>query len=423
VSTAIDKSAGELAERGTPSPARRGLSRGAGEAGKQGLGPRHPDPERFYLPELDVLRFFAFFAVFICHVPPYGPTQGALGPLYVSGAFGVDLFFTLSGYLLTSLLLRERDQTGDINVKAFYARRTLRIWPLYYFSIGLAFLLTRIPASVIAAPPFPGNLFEPIQPISYFFMAIFLFNFDLYGSFFTNPSFFMTQLWSISIEEQFYLFWPWLVRYVPRRRIVVLPLLMIAVSVIARIALPLNVFRQVWTNTFTRLDPIAVGILIALMPRLNLRPVHRAVLVIVGLVGWEFAAYYCGLYYQLSILKISMGYPAVALGSGAFLLATLGAESLRSDSVIVRSLVYLGKISYGLYVYDLIAIFIGRLLLFRGALGTLVSPGNPPWTALPIYLVLAFGLNVALAAVSYRFLESPFLRLKERFARVPSRAV
>jgi len=138
---------------------------------------------RFYLPELDVLRFFAFFGVFFCHIPPYAPLQGPLVPLYTSGAFGVDLFFTLSGYLLTSLLLRERDQTGDIDPKAFYVRRTLRIWPLYYFSIGLAFLLTQIPASVIAAPPFPGNLFEPIKPISYFFMAIFLFNFNFYMSF------------------------------------------------------------------------------------------------------------------------------------------------------------------------------------------------------------------------------------------------
>jgi len=233
----------------------------------------------------------------------------------------------------------------------------------------------------------------------------------------------MTQLWSISIEEQFYLFWPWLMRYVPRRRIVVLPLVMIAISVIARIVLPLNVFRQVWTNTLTRLDPIAVGILIALMARLNLRPIHRVVLVIAGLASWEFAAYGCGLYYQLSILKISMGYPAVALGSGAFLLATLGAKSLRSDSAIVRSLVYLGKISYGLYIYDQISIFIGRLLLFRGAFGESTLTHPPSGASLPIYIVFAFGLNVALAAASYRWLEAPFLRLKERFARVPSRAV
>jgi len=214
-------------------------------------------------------------------------------------------------------------------------------------------------------------------------------------------------------------------RYVPRRRIVVIPIVMIAVACIARaISLPLKFNVPVWVNTFTRLDPIAVGILIALLPRLNPRPALRLVLVLVGFAGWQFAAYYCGLPDQPSTLKISIGYPAVALGSGAFLLATLGTESLRSGSAMASCLVYLGKISYGLYVYNQLANFSARLLLFRGALDRmLVLLGLPPWMAVPVYLILAFGINVALAAVSYRWLEAPFLRLKERFTRVPSRAV
>ena len=89
----------------------------------------------------------------------------------------------------------------------------LRIWPLYYFFLVLCFLLTLIPASFIAAPLYPGDLFVPIPLKSYFFMAIFLFNFNIAGSMLTNPSAFMTQLWSISVEEQFYLFWPWIARY------------------------------------------------------------------------------------------------------------------------------------------------------------------------------------------------------------------
>jgi len=419
----------------------------------QNAGVRAERGQRFYLPELDVLRFFAFFAVFVSHAPPYAVySRSLLGALGAAGGFGVDLFFTLSGYLLTSLLLREREQTGHIDVKAFYVRRGLRIWPLYYFFLGLCFLLTLIPESFIAAPSYPGDLFVPMPLKSYFFMAIFLFNFNIAGSMLTNPSLFMTQLWTISVEEQFYLFWPWFARYVPRRRLVVVPIVMIVVACVARATLPLDTNHKVWTNTFTRLDPIAVGILIALIPSFNLRPVVRLVLVLIGLACWEFASYYCGLIEQLSISKISMGYPAVAVGSGAFLLATLGAKSLRSGSALVRSLVYLGKISYGLYVYSQIAIFIGRLLLFRGAFGVtvghptarklllfhraleagLVAPGHPAWNAFEVhptwsaflvYLTLAFGLNVALAAASYRWLEAPFLRLKERFARVPSRAV
>ena len=385
---------------------------------------RAKQAERFYLPELDVLRFFAFFAVFISHMAVLAfYSHSPLGALGEGGAFGVDLFFTLSGYLLTSLLLREREQTEHIDVKAFYIRRGLRIWPLYYFFIALCFLLTLIPESFIPPSLYPGDLFVPIPLKSYFFMAIFLFNFNIAGSMMTNPSAYMTQLWSISVEEQFYLFWPWIVRYVPRRRIIVIPIVMIAVSCIARATLPLNPDRHVWTNTLTRLDPIAVGILIALFPRFNPRPAVRLLLVIVGLACWEFASYYCGLIDQLSISKVSMGYPAVALGSGAFLLATLGAKSLRSGSAPVRGLVYLGKISYGLYVYSQIAIYLAKLLLFQGELGGFVSPGRPTSSAISIFWILAFCFNVAFAAASYRLLEAPFLRLKERFARVPSRAV
>jgi peptidoglycan/LPS O-acetylase OafA/YrhL len=388
-------------------------------------GDAQPKPaERFYFPELDVLRFFAFFAVFVSHMALYAfYSHSPLGALGAGGAFGVDLFFTLSGYLLTSLLLREREQTGHIDVKAFYIRRGLRIWPLYYFFLGLCFLLTLIPESFFAAPYYPGDLFVPIPLKSYFFMAIFLFNFNIDGAMMTNPSAFMTQLWSISVEEQFYLFWPWFARYVPRRRIVVVPIVMIAVSCIARATLPLDPDRHVWTNTLTRLDPIAVGILIALLPRFNPSPAVRLVLVLVGFACWEFASYYCGLIEQLSIAKVSMGYPAVALGSGVFLLATLGAKSLRSGSAPVRCLVYLGKISYGLYVYSQIAIYTAKLLLFKGELGAPVAPGRPPSSAVAIFWILAFCLNVALAAASYRWLEAPFLHLKERFARVPSRAV
>jgi peptidoglycan/LPS O-acetylase OafA/YrhL len=393
------------------------------QAIQQNASPQAKTAERFYLPELDVLRFFAFFGVFVWHVAPSGgalyQSYGVLGSLGTAGAFGVDLFFTLSGYLLTKLLLREREQTGDINVKAFYIRRTLRIWPLYYFSLVLVFLLTRLPVSLTSAPPFLGGVFPPMTPSTYFFLAIFLFNFNC-----PLPLPFMVHLWSISVEEQFYLFWPWIMRYVSRRRIVAIPVVMIVVAVIARaISLPLKLNTSVWNNTFTRLDPIAVGILIALLPRLNPRPAVRPMLVLIGLLSWMFAAYHCGLPGQLSTLDISLGYPAVALGSGAFVLATLGIRSLSTNSALARCLIYLGKISYGLYVYSGIAIPIAKIFLFRGVLEALVPSSWASWTTTPTYILFAFGLNVALAAASYRWLEAPFLRLKERFTRVPSREV
>jgi peptidoglycan/LPS O-acetylase OafA/YrhL len=384
--------------------------------------------ERFYLPELDVLRFFAFFGVFVFHLPPAGDfffwRYGALGYLASSGIFGVDLFFTLSGYLLTRLLLREREQSGDINVRAFYVRRTLRIWPLYYFVLIFVFLLSLLPASITSAPPLIVDPYAPMPIRDYFFMAIFLFNFNFANRILTERIPLMFNLWTISLEEQFYLFWPWIVRYVPRRRISVVPIAMIAVACVARaISLPFKIDTLVWTNTFTRLDPIAVGILIALAPRLNPRPALRLVLVLFGFASWFFASYYCELSFQVSTLAISLGYPAVALGSGAFLLAILGSKSLRTGSAPARCLIYLGKISYGLYVYSPIARTIGYLFLFRVFISAFAAAGWAPWTPWLAYVLIAFVVNVVLAAASYRWVEAPFLRLKERFTRVPSRAV
>src|SRR3954469_14437430 len=107
------------------------------------------DQQRFYLPELDLLRFFAFLMVFSSHAVPGeesfysqlhipGPLAKSLVALAAGGAWGVDLFFTLSAYLITTLLLREKSSCGRINVGAFYLRRALRIWPLYFgFLLGV----------------------------------------------------------------------------------------------------------------------------------------------------------------------------------------------------------------------------------------------------------------------------------------------
>jgi peptidoglycan/LPS O-acetylase OafA/YrhL len=357
-----------------------------------------PKAGRFYLPELDFLRFLAFFAIFLFHLPEpfvlkFFDRPGALGDVGRAGAFGVDLFFTLSGYLITRLLMREREESGDINLRAFYARTT--------------------------APQLIGNVFAPMKPSAYVFFAIFLFNFNFYQSLLTYPLPLMGLLWSISVEEQFYLFWPWFVRYLPRGRLFVVPIVMIAVACITRASLTWDLSRLLWNYTFARLDPIAVGILIALMPALKPGRALRLSLVAVGIASWLFASGWCGLPYELGRVDIAIGYPAIALGSGAFVLATLGTKSFNPGSALARRLIYLGKISYGLYVYNSIAYSTAALLVYRA----LAPESARTWKTLSLYVPLAFALNVAFAAASYRLLEAPFLRLKERFTRVPSRAV
>jgi peptidoglycan/LPS O-acetylase OafA/YrhL len=165
--------------------------------------------ERFYRPELDALRFFAFLGVFIFHAAPrtmdFYSAAGAprwLGNLLISicgaGAYGVDLFFALSAYLITSLLLRERTATGALDLRGFYLRRILRIWPLY-----LAF----VTFAALAALVIPEQRLPWHYVVGYCLLAG-NWSYVLYGL----PASFAIPLWTVSIEEQFYLAWPLAIR-------------------------------------------------------------------------------------------------------------------------------------------------------------------------------------------------------------------
>jgi peptidoglycan/LPS O-acetylase OafA/YrhL len=348
----------------------------------------------FYRPELDSLRFFAFLAVFVCHALPgdVATYQARHLPQFVAtisrtGAFGVDLFFLLSAYLITSLLTRERERSGTIHLRAFYLRRILRIWPLYFFALGIA-----------AVWPFvqPGS----IMPWRYL-LAYVLLSGNWMTALFGAPSSFMSILWSVSVEEQFYLTWPLLLRSFPLRWMAGL---MIAVAWSTRIWLasgPLTA-HTVSPNTFARLDTIAVGILLA---GINLQRgiLTRVLLLLGGMVTWVGAASFP----ETSKIFVIAGYPLVTVGSAMLFLSFLGA---RVDN---GKLVYLGKISYGLYVYHVLALTIARS--FLGGTGTLRGAAA--------YTAVGFALTVAFAALSYRWLEAPALRLKERFTYVPSRPI
>ncbi len=158
----------------------------------------------YYRPELDALRFFAFFCVFGHHALQNGNAalvlgQGRLAALLALmgevGNFGMSLFFVLSAYLITQLLLLEIGRTGTVQIRAFYSRRVLRIWPLYFFFIALCVLLAHL---------VHGWMYISGGRIA----AFLLLSANWYLIFHTFSPFELGILWSISIEEQFYLVWP-----------------------------------------------------------------------------------------------------------------------------------------------------------------------------------------------------------------------
>ncbi|MGH9759545.1 MAG: acyltransferase family protein, partial [Blastocatellia bacterium] len=214
---------------------------------------------RIFFPNLDGLRFCAFFLVYLSH----GLLIGRLGDI------GVSFFFVLSGFLITYLILAEVDATGSVDVKAFYIRRILRIWPLYYAVVVFAFLI--YPALKHAAG-FPGYI-DTGKPLLYF---AFLGNFDVInlgsgrGALSTNIT------WSVCIEEQFYLIWPLLFLVAPRRFYKFIFPTVISLSLIFRL-MHLDNGQVLYFHTLSVISDMAVGGLCAYLA-IN-SPSFKAVLV------------------------------------------------------------------------------------------------------------------------------------------------
>lgn len=369
--------------------------------------------DRFYHPELDGLRFFAFLGVFVYHVFPLVPVGPAGTPVQVlvtwiasvlrAGEWGVDLFFALSAYLITELLLREHERTGTIDIKSFYVRRTLRIWPLYY-----AFLLFAMFVE-------PWVLGRQLMTWDHFIpFAFFLGNWSLVHSYTLASS--AIILWTVSIEEQFYLTWPLLVRWLKPRRIPVLAVVLLIAANLTRLGLVLTgaEHEQVHFNTFARLDGIAFGALIAWIYHNRGTPRfaawHRWSITLAGLAVWVLVVRYVDFAEALRPW-LFYRYPLAGLGAALILIGTIQPQGTARGPTTWKPLVFLGRISYGLYVVHYLAIALCETFLFR-------QLGTAPRLAVAL---LSFPLTVYLATCSYYLLEKPFLKLKLRFTHVESR--
>jgi peptidoglycan/LPS O-acetylase OafA/YrhL len=365
----------------------------------------------FYRPELDVLRFFAFLAVFLFHFNhpvdfyvQHGIPRAIALPvtsLIEGGVFGVDLFFVLSAYLITELLLREKDVCGSLDVKGFYLRRILRIWPLYFFYIGLALI-----------PIFnPNHVFTWRDAAAYLLLAgnwsVIAWGWPLHSI--------IGPLWTVSIEEQFYLMWPPIVRNLSRDSIAAAAIGMLVISNVTRIVMIAfhGGTNSVWCNTLGRLDPIAAGILVAAVLRggiPHLRLGVRLGMLVGGTIPLALVANYWKIHgpERLEWIPTLVGFPVVALSCTLIMLAVLGIGFR-----MPRSLLYLGKISYGLYVYHALANDLSNMLI----------PVHTAFIQLALRPVVALAITMVLASISYAVLETPFLKLKKRFAHIDSRPV
>jgi peptidoglycan/LPS O-acetylase OafA/YrhL len=315
----------------------------------------------------------------------------------------VDLFFCLSSFLITTLLLREHDLRGSIDVRAFWMRRILRIWPLYYLFLLLA-------ATII---PYwrPDEQLCGLHLLNYWF---FLGNWDaVFNGFLISGA---GPLWSVSIEEQFYLFWPLVLRAVKPKRIIPLAVIALAGSNIFRLLYHPPEFNQQWCNTIYHVDPIALGVIGAALVqanRLKISTPLRIIILLAGLMATPMYFFWHG--YQPFFHGEDLAvYPISSLSCLLIIMSVHDLKALPWDGQFMKGWAYLGRISYGLYVFHMLAIaWVVRQLY----------DGNPAGVLSGIKLGLfgfALALTIILAWASYAFWESPFLKLKKRFTYIAS---
>lgn len=347
-----------------------------------------------YYRKVDGLRFVAILMVFIEHFAHF------IGSKFSAGYFGVDLFFVISGFLITSILLRSSKKPFWHAYKSFLGRRTLRIFPIYYLTIFVLFLL-----QVDSVKQYLGYLVS----YTYNYASVY---FDIPF----NP---VTHFWSLCVEEQFYLFWPFVVLVLAKRPAHLIWLIVL-IMIFAFSQMSFNIIPALtpynYQGLFTRMGSLAMG-------------AFGSVLVSTGrlpktiLSGKVTEVVFLGLLIISLVFNHPLKYPVLSVCSLFLVLKSSVAEfnlDILNRVLSNKRIVFLGTISYGLYVYHVpIAHFAENYILNDfwnsinwDSLGILKDLRWHSWIFKFVVLTL---MSIGVAFFSFRFIEMPILKLKDRY--------
>jgi peptidoglycan/LPS O-acetylase OafA/YrhL len=361
---------------------------------------------KIYFPNLNSLRFFAAIMVIIHHIEQYKEVLGLPNifhqhTIQLMSKIGVTLFFVLSGFLITYLLLVEQKNSGTIHIKSFYIRRILRIWPLYYLIIFLAFFIL----------PQIDFMHLPGHDGSHFLIKLTFFSLMMpniihalgaglaYG----------TQTWSIGAEEQFYIIWPLLIKFFKNKLLLVCAVILS--YALLRYFFDLLFYKHIIFAYLYRIwylfpiDNMAIGGLFAVI---YFNHYHK-------LISFLYHKIVQALVWLISITLIISGYSlgyfhhqiySILFGIIIFNLATNPSSIIHFKS---KTLEYLGKISYGLYMYHSIFIVISIKLVQH-----VHSQNN-----FIIYL-LSFAMSIGVSTISYEYFEKRFILKKIKYSSIIS---
>lgn len=344
-----------------------------------------------HLLPLDGLRGLAILMVFFYHYGAGGIHSSsrlirAVSTVFGFGWSGVDLFFVLSGFLITGILYDTQYKEGYY--QKFYIRRTLRIFPIYYLFAAICLVI--LPFAIWQR----GHLF---------FLAYLGYPAALIWPMLVQFPVRLTHLWSLSIEEQFYFLWPWLIKRLrTQARILKLCGIVALMALLSRIALA---HHDGWNYAFIlcRMDALAVGASLAMLKRADFK-----------LPAWRIFTLASAAVVLMCVLRHTVdhgdywistfGFSLIAIAYGGLLSLSLGPLSGVFSNRILR---VFGKYSYGLYLYHF-------------PLTSILEKTKPAFTHLPlsalVYVTACLGVNLLVAMLSFHAIEQPILKLKKRFS-------
>jgi peptidoglycan/LPS O-acetylase OafA/YrhL len=365
-----------------------------------------------HVPVLDGLRGLAIFLVLLCHFTLYGGLfSGFLAPLRpaaIAGWSGVDLFFVLSGFLITGILY---DAKGtQFYFRNFYIRRVLRIFPLYYGFLAVFFV--GIPSLVDIAAPYQQLRDEQVWYWTY--LANFKMAADGWPAHLSVGHF-----WSLAVEEQFYLIWPLVIHLLSRRALIAVCTASLGGALLVRVGLWwVGEDLAAYVLTPARMDGLALGGLVAILARsprglVRWRPSAQLTAlgsgaILVGLYAWR------GRLVPEDPVVFTVGISVIALlfGSLVTLVLTSPASGFLERAFSSGPLTFLGRYSYGIYVFHIpILGVVRRSHLVTSGPGTL----GPNAGLRVITLLIVAAVILGAAILSWHFYENRFLRWKDRF--------
>jgi peptidoglycan/LPS O-acetylase OafA/YrhL len=352
-----------------------------------------------HVPALDGLRGIAIIAVMFFHL---GAITPLIAPFTKGASLGVQLFFVLSGFLITSILLKEHGRTGRIDLKNFYMRRTLRLVPAFWFYLIFVFIFGRyiLPPDLVAAH-YEGT----------HFLSAFLY-YHNWDYFFSQQSLVLIKhSWSLAIEEQFYIFWSlalWFaVRFKAGRPLTLIATVFLIWLVIVQRAVRAGAGEspeRLYFGTDTRVDALLIGSLAAFVYMWKIVPLKvflsRGFSLLALGAGFVLTAVFSFNNHWQQEFYIS-ALPIFAIAAAVVALWFVTREKSLAHLIIEnRPLRYIGEISYGLYLWNNVSILLAENL-FESAL--------PQFS----FAVL---LNISIAAVTYHKIEKFFLKMKSRYS-------